>query len=141
MSDMIIGGLCLGFTAFILVALALFFLVRTRSFIGRSRQTQGTITQMVYDSSTEGGGYLPIFRFRTLEGQEVEAKSDLATNPPQFKVGQVIDVLYDPGNPSKARIKKWFNLYYVPTLLGFLGLLLGCIGIAFIAFAGFDAFK
>jgi hypothetical protein len=56
-------------------------------------------------------------------------------------VGQVIDVLYDPGNPSKARIKKWFNLYYVPTLLGFLGLLLGCIGIAFIAFAGFDAFK
>lgn len=132
MSEMIIGGLCLGFVAFIMVTLALFFLFRTRSFISKSRQTRGTVTQMVYESGTEGGGYLPIFRFRTLDGQEIEAKSNLATNPPQFKVGQVIDVLYDPDNPSQARIKKWHNLYFVPTLLGFLGLLFGCTSVVLI---------
>lgn len=141
MSEMLIGGLCLGFTAFIMVTLALFFLFRTRSFISRSRQTRGTITQMVYESGTEGGGYLPIFRFRTLDGQEIEAKSNLATNPPQFKVGQIIDVLYDPDKPDQARIKKWHNLYFVPTLLGFLGLLFGCIGVVLIAFEMKDFFS
>ena len=31
---------------------------------------------------------------------------------------------------SRARINKWFNLYFVPLLLGFLGLVFGGIGIA-----------
>jgi hypothetical protein len=122
-------GLTFGCVGFILTALAVFFLVRTRSFIGRSRQTKGTITEMVYGSDSDGGGYTPVFRFRTLEGQEIEVSGNLRTNPPQFKVGQTIEVLYDPENPSKARIKKWFNLYFVPALLGFLGVVFGCIGV------------
>lgn len=132
MSDMMIVGAALGFVGFILAALAIFFLVRTLLFIGKSRQVTATVTQMVFTDDSEGGGYSPMFRFRTLEGQEVEVTENLMTNPPQFRVGQVIDVLYDPNNPQKARIKKGFNLYFTPVLLGFLGLLFGGIGIVFI---------
>jgi hypothetical protein len=122
-------GLTFGCVGFILTAIAVFILIRTRSFINKSRQTQGTITEMVYSSDSDGGGYIPVFRFRTLEGQEIEARGDLGTNPPQFKVGQTVEVLYDPENPGKARIKKWYNLYFVPTLLGFLGVVFSCIGV------------
>jgi len=132
MSDMIIAGAILGFVGSILVVLALFFLVRTRLFISRSQQVKGTVTQMVFTDDAEGGGYSPMFRFRTLEGQEVEVTESLITNPPQFKVGQIVDVLYDTNNPKKARIKKGFNLYFVPGLLGCMGLLFGGIGIVFI---------
>jgi len=128
-TESMLFGLTFSCVGFILAGLAVFFLVRTRSFISRSRQTQGTITQMVYSSDSDSGGYIPVFRFRTLEGQEVEVSENLRTNPPQFKVGQMIDVLYDPQKPEKARIKKWFNLYFVPALLGFLGLVFGCIGV------------
>jgi len=141
MSEGIIFGLIFGSVGFILIALALFFLVRTRSFINNSLQTQGTITQMAYSSDSEGGGYTPVFRFRTMQGQEVEVAGGLRSNPPQFKVGQVIDVLYDPDNPSRARIKKWFNLYFVPMLLGFLGLVFGSIGVGSVIAAWFGLFN
>jgi len=133
MTDMMIAGAILGLVAFTLIALALFFLIRTRLFISKSQQVKGTITQMVYTSDADGGGYSPVFRFRTLDGREVEASENLVTNPPQFKVGQTVDILYDPENPNRARIKKGFNLYFVPGLLGCMGLLFGCIGIVFIA--------
>ena len=113
MSVVTILVLGFGFVGFVLGGLAVFFLIRTRAFIIRSREAKATVTQMVFTSDSEGGGgYSPIYRFRTLEGQEIEASESLSSNPPQFKVGQVIDVLYDPDNPSKARIKKWFNLYF-----------------------------
>jgi hypothetical protein len=136
-----IFGLVFGGVGFLLMALALIFLVRTRIFISNSQQAQATITQMVYSSDSEGGGgYTPVFRFRTLQGQEVEVSGGLRTNPPQFKVGQTIDVLYDPDKPQKARIKKWFNLYFVPALLGFLGLVFGCGGIGSMIAAWFGVF-
>ena len=47
----------------------------------------------------------------------------LASNPPRFQVGQEIDVLYESGNPQKARINKWMNLYFAPLLLGGMGLI------------------
>jgi len=132
MSDGTIFGLVFGGVGTLLVALALFFFIRTRIFINNSQQTQGTITQMVYSHDSESSGYTPVFRFRTFQGQEVEVSGNLRTNPPQFQVGQTIDVLYDPENPQKARIKKWMNLYFVPALLGFLGLVFGCIGVGMI---------
>jgi hypothetical protein len=140
MSESLIFGLIFGGVGFLLMALALIFLVRTRIFISNSQQAQATITQMVYSSDSEGGGYTPVFRFRTLQGQEVEVSGSLRTNPPQFKVGQTIDVLYDPDKPQKARIKKWFNLYFVPALLGFLGLVFGCGGIGSMIAAWFGVF-
>lgn len=130
MSDGVIFGLVFGGVGFLLAALALFFLIRTRIFINNSEQTQGTVTQIVYSRDSENSDYTPVFRFRTFQGQEVEVSGNLRTNPPQFQVGQTIDVLYDPENPQKARIKKWMNLYFVPALLGFLGLLFGGIGVA-----------
>jgi hypothetical protein len=136
-----IFGLVFGGVGFLLMALALIFLVRTRILNSNSQQAQATITQMVYSSDSEGGGgYTPVFRFRTLQGQEVEVSGGLRTNPPQFKVGQTIDVLYDPDKPQKARIKKWFNLYFVPALLGFLGLVFGCGGIGSMIAAWFGVF-
>jgi hypothetical protein len=71
----------------------------------------------------------------------VEVAENLSSNPPQFKVGQSIEVLYDPQNPSNARIKKWINLYFLPVLLGFLGLIFSCIGIGFIINQGLRYFN
>jgi len=141
MSDMTIVGLVMGFIGSILTVLAFLFLLRTRLFISKSQQVKATVTQMVYTSDSDGGGYSPVFRFMTVQGQEVEVTESLITNPPQFKVGQIIDVLYDPDKPSRARIKKGLNLYFVPALLGFLGLLFGGIGVVFVALEIFNALK
>lgn len=131
MSEIAIFSLAFGGVGFILAALALFFWFRTRAFLDNAQKAQGTVIRMVYSPNSEGGGgYSPVYTFRTMSGQVIEKTDSMSSNPPQFKEGQTIDVLYDPDNPHKARINKWFNLYFVPMLLGFLGLVFGGVGIA-----------
>ncbi|MBL8090909.1 MAG: DUF3592 domain-containing protein [Anaerolineales bacterium] len=117
---------------FLLFGMAVIMYVRIRLFLKTAQAVKGTVIEMVYrrkSTSNRGGGYLPVYRFRTLDGKKITAKDSLSRNPPQFQVGQEVDVLYNPENPHNARINKWLNLYFLPVLLGGLGLLFGGIGV------------
>lgn len=124
-----IMGIVFVLVGLLLGAIAVFILMRTRAFLSVAQEAQGTVVQMIYSSDSDGGGYAPVFTFRTITGQDITKSENLYSNPPQFKEGQVVSVLYDPEDPSRARIKKGFNLYFAPALLGFLGSVFGCIGI------------
>ena len=115
----------------LLGVLALFFLLRTRRFLATAKEARGTVIQMVYSSSSDGGGgYSAIYQFKTLDGQSVTKQDSLSSNPPRFRVGQEINVLYEPGDPSKAYINNWMSLYFLPALLGVMGLIFGGVGVA-----------
>ena len=120
----------------LLALIGVFLFIRTRIFIGKAQKAKGIVIQLVYSrtssSSGSGGGYAPVYQFRTLDGQNIVIQDSLSSNPPRFQVGQEIDVLYESGNPQKARINKWMNLYFVPVLLGGLGLIFGVVGIALV---------
>ena len=121
----LVGGL--------LVLIGAFLFVRTRIFIGKAQKAKGKgkVIQMVYFPGENGGGYAPMYQFRTVDGQRIEILDELSTNPPRYQVGQEIDVLYEPGNPEKARINKWLYLYFVPVGLGWMGLILVLMGLIF----------
>ena len=115
----------------LLAVIALFFLIRTRRFLASAKEARGKVVQMVYSSSSDGGGgYAAIYQFKTLDGQTIMKQDSLSSNPPRFREGQDIDVLYDPGNPNKASINSWMSLYFLPALLGGLGLIFGGVGVA-----------
>ena len=131
MSDTLIIGIVFSLVGGLLAAIGVFILIRTRIFIGKAQEVKGTVIQMVYSrSSNGGGGYSPVYQFTTIEGQTIVVADNLSSNPPMFKEGQVVDVLYDPENPQKARIKRWMSLYFVPLLLGGMGLIFGGVGVA-----------
>jgi len=131
--DMILGLVFVG-VGFLFIGLAVFFLIRTRNFINNSEKTQGQVILNLYQADSEGGGggYTPVFEFRTAQGKKVEGSGDLAVNPPQYKVGQTVEVLYDPKKPEEARINKGLNLYYIPGFLAFFGLVFGVMGFFFL---------
>lgn len=131
MSDTLIVGIVFSLVGGLLAAIGVFILIRTRIFIGKAQEVKGTVIQMVYSRSSKGGGsYSPVYEFRTIDGQTIVVADSMSSNPPMFKEGQVIDVLYDPENPQKARIKKWLSLYFAPLLLGGMGLIFGGVGVA-----------
>jgi hypothetical protein len=139
MSADLIIGIVFPLVGGLLFAIGLFLFVRTRIFLGKAQEVKGTVIRMVYSHSSEGGGgYSPVYQFRTIGGEVIEKQDHLSTNPPMFKEGQQIDVLYDPANPQGARIKKWMSLYFASVLLTGMGLIFGGIGIVILIFSLLD---
>ncbi|KXK14203.1 MAG: Inner membrane protein YmfA [Chloroflexi bacterium OLB14] len=124
------GSLILPGVGVLFIGVAVFILIRTQLFINNAQQVTGTVIRLVRSHSNKGGySYSPVYQFRTLEGQMIEVQDNLSSNPPMFREGQTIEVLYDPSNPHKARIKKWMSLYFLPLLFGFLGSTFTCTGV------------
>jgi hypothetical protein len=130
MGASLIIGVVFSLLGFLLVAIGVFILIRTRAFISRSQETKGTVINLLTSHGSEGGiTYAPVFRFTTIQGQVMEVAESVYSNPPGFSVGQIVDILYDPQDPSNARAKKWSSLYFVPLLLGGMGAIFGGVGV------------
>ncbi len=141
MSSELIIGIVFSLVGLLLVVIGLFILMRTRLFISQSQEVKGTVTHLIASSGSEGGTvYAPVFKFTTIQGQVIEVQESVASYPPEFNQGQIVDILYDPQNPSRARVKKWSSLYFVPLLLSGMGIVFGGIGIVLLIFKVIDLF-
>ena len=78
--------------------------------------TEGIVVEM--DASTTDGSttYAPIIEFQ-VNGQTYSFKGGISSNPPQYSVGDQVNVLYDPGNPETAQINKTSERWLTPLLL------------------------
>ncbi|MFN3491863.1 MAG: DUF3592 domain-containing protein [Anaerolineales bacterium] len=140
MSEEFIIGVVFSLIGGLMALIAVFLFVRTRVFINNAQEVKGTVIRMVWSPGSDGGGgYSPVYQFKTIEGRLIEKQDNLSSNPPMFKEGQTIDVLYEPANPENARIKKWMSLYFVSLLLGGMGLIFGGIGVVMLIFRVLDA--
>lgn len=104
--------------AIMLLGISAYLFINTRKFVSAATKTKGTIVRLDPRPGSKGGTvYLPFFEFRTLDGQVHTVAHDSAQKPPQYKVGQSIDVLYNPENPQDAKISGSTNLYLLPVIL------------------------
>jgi hypothetical protein len=122
-------GVVFSLVGALLLVVGIILWINTRMFAARAQRVKGTVDHMKFRHDSEGGGYAPVFQFKTLSGESIQVAEMIYSNPPQFQAGQVVDVLYDPQNPKRARINKGSSLYFVPLLLGGMGLLFFGIGV------------
>jgi hypothetical protein len=112
----------------LLLVIGIILGINTRMFAARAEQVKGTVDHNKFRHDSEGGGYAPVFQFKTTSGESIQFAGLVYSNPPQFHAGQEVDILYDPKNPKRARINKGTGLYFVPLLLVGIGLLFFGIG-------------
>ena len=74
--------------------------------------------------------YAAQVRFTTKDGTTVTFKEGFSSNPPAHKVGDKLKVLYDPSNYQNARVDDFMNTWFLPLLLGGMGLIFGLIGVS-----------
>jgi hypothetical protein len=81
----------------------------------KGETTQGTVIEMEESSSAEGGCcvYSPVIEFE-LNGQTYTFDGGNASYPPDYEVGEVVDVRYDPLNPAMAQIDSYFERWAFP---------------------------
>jgi hypothetical protein len=102
----------------------------TKAWLARCVEVQGSVIEMVRMRDSENTGYVfsPRVRFATTEGRTIEFQSGLRTNPPAYKAGQTVQVLYDPDVPEYAVIRGFLSLWLMTVILGFIATVFLLVG-------------
>ena len=79
---------------------------------------EGTVVRLNEQSDSEGGccTYVPVVEFDA-GGRAYSFEGDTASDPPAYRVGQRVPVIYDPSDPQTAQIDKWSELWLFPILI------------------------
>ncbi len=107
----------------------LYFVGSTAILVAHSEKAQGIVTGLhpvrrLRINATEQNriSYFPIVAFQTQEGKPIHFESNVgAGGYGPYEVGDEVEVLYDPKNPTDARINSFIQLW----LIGIFPLVLG----------------
>ena len=100
----------------------------------RGGHTSAVVSDLVWErsSSSEAGVCYPVFQFVTDAGQRIELKGKAGANPPQYKKGDSVNVLYEHAHPENFTVNSWEGLYLLPTIFGILSCLLTILGVGLV---------
>jgi Protein of unknown function (DUF3592) len=123
------------------LALAASLTLSTLSFLGRAVETDAVVARLerrVSRSASDGidrPAYFPVFAFTTAEGRRIEVVGSIGGDPPAWRGGETLRLLYDPRDPSVASPANPASLWFWEALWGFAGLLLAGTALAMRALA------
>lgn len=115
--------------ALIFFCVGIFIAYSRYSFFSSSTEkVVGTVKEVVKKDRRSGTkiktSYYPIFEFSTSDGMIHTIESNLATNPPQYEVGEKITLYYNPANPNDARPYSIIDSWIIPLTFISFGILL-----------------
>ena len=98
----------------VMMAYSIVALFRTHQFVRSSAEAEGEVVRL--ERRRSGGRvvtweYVPVFRFAAADGKTYTVTSGVGSSPPSFDEGEQVSVLYDPANPSDARIHTLFQIW------------------------------
>lgn len=131
-------GSALGGLIFLLVGLGMlgfggYSYLNTNNQMNEWGRTEGQVIDLSRYSDSEGGSSIvPVIRFRAEDGQEYTAEPyqerNTTVDAPNYRVGDTVEVIYNPDNPNDMFINDFMHVWFVPALMGGLGALFGGIG-------------
>jgi hypothetical protein len=108
----------------VFILLGMVFAVRTALFLGTAQPTTGTIVELIERKSDDGDIlFAPVYTFVDTTGRTNRVISSSASYPPVGLVGDQIPVLFNPKNPSRAELDRFFDLWGFTAIGGGLGIL------------------
>lgn len=106
-----------GILAAVLAAAAIYQGATIADLEARGLRAQGKVIRLKSESSSPSV-YYPVVRYRTERNKSVVFKGDSGSNPPSYRVGDEVGVLYLPDRPQRAVIDRgWFWNWCIPALL------------------------
>jgi hypothetical protein len=99
----------------------------TATFLEKALRAPGVVVAMASNHSSDSNTYAPVVEFEH-EGTKYSFKDSIGSNPPAYRVGQAVAVLYDPARPRDARIDRGRWNKAIPIFIGAFGALLCLAG-------------
>jgi hypothetical protein len=82
------------------------------------KHADGTVVELVPSGSGSSPRYRARVEFATSAGTRVRFLSSISSNPPPARLGEHVDVRYNPDDPHDAAINTYWQVWFLPTLLG-----------------------
>jgi len=118
-----IFALCFTVAGVILLAISGILFIREFVFLGRAETTSGTVTAYsTYTDSEDTTLYCPVIKYTTREGQNNSYTSNSCSAPADFKIGDQVQMVYDPGNTKNVQIQNFWDEYVGTLITGLIGL-------------------
>lgn len=99
----------------------------TRDFLAEAERTSGVVVSLERKESRDSEGnrrvnYFPVVRFEVPSGASHQFQSNSGSNPPAYREGDRVDVLYHPDRITDARIDGFMSLWGMAVVLFGVGL-------------------
>lgn len=101
-------------------------------FLGSVCRNEGSCHPVKLDEDDSEGVQhaYPVFQFVDQKTEEeITVLSSRGSYPPEYHVGQEVDILYDPENPHDAKIKSFSDIWGGPLILMGLGGIFLAVGL------------
>lgn len=89
-------------------------------------KAEGTVIRMREVPSNENSGvtWAPVIKFTDRAGKEHTFESTVSSDPPAYKVGEKVEVLYPEGKPEDVFINSFMEKWFTPIMLFFAGIVM-----------------
>ena len=96
-----------------------------KSFAKTGVYTDAEVVNLVSHRSDNSITYRPEVKFTTKSGETVQVVHSSGSNPPRYKVGDKVEIIYAPDNPYHIAFNSTFELVIFPFI--FIGVGVLCI--------------
>ena len=104
--------------------------VREKKFEQNAYKTVGEVVDFETHNSSEGGSIMYAAKVRYVDrGTNYSCVSKSSSSSPDYQIGDKVEVLYEPNNPSKATIKGFLGQYLGVAILGAMGFISSLFGL------------
>lgn len=94
--------------SFLLVYFAIKQFYKTNRILLKGVKTKGKVIDLIAQASDDNETYKPIFQYKNKSGEIVEFTSSVSTNPPAYKIGEEVSLVY---LNHKVKIISFWGLY------------------------------
>ena len=102
------------------------------NFLGRSSEATAIVVDLYweeeYESGDDGpGGFVmigyPVFQFvDSRTGEQITARGSFGSSSPPYTIGQEVNILYDPENPTtRVSVNSFWDLWLLPIVILLIG--------------------
>jgi hypothetical protein len=82
----------------------------------------------VPETDNSGVTYAPVINY-DVNGRTYTYESSNSSDPPAYDVGEKVQLLYRPNDPEDVRVNSWFDLWFLPAMLGGGGVVVAIVSI------------
>lgn len=122
------------FVGLTMLTIASFVFKSSLDFIENSKVTEGIVIDLLSVQSSGSNNrsttYAPLVQFTDNKGGQFEFVSSISSSPASYDIGENVEVIYHSKQPKEAKIKGFFAIWGLETIMGSVGAIFFCIGFA-----------